>query len=379
MPSIWDVPMSRLDEALQAALMRLQVYVLGEVHAIFLEVAAAGRAAAIEAVTEDGTLDGLGLNQVQQALEGAWRTAMTAYAQLLVGGRRQAVELPFGLLAVLHERYVGQGMARRLEEQVGMGAIPFFEEQLEALLQAANERLYGDGLRLSQRIWRLDQEGLAGIQETIYAAVARGDSAINLAQKLESFLGAGAECPRWTRTRLYGLTKQQIADGNRSGLYSGDECAGQGVAYKALRLARTEIQYIHHAADDLVRAQMPWVVGERVRLSPSHPEIGCVCEDVVAGGEEGNGTYPKGEIVLPLHPHCLCWKEALLTDEDEFVGRLRRWTNGDPWADMDDYATWVGMSPATGKSPFLQGLEEGLQLWLWGSRDDLDAAIAEAA
>jgi hypothetical protein len=376
--SIWDVSTARLDEALQAALMRLQIYVLGQVHAIFFEVATVGRAVAIEAATEYGTLDGLGLNRVQQALEGAWRTAMTSYEQVLAGGRRQAVEMAFGLLAVMHERYVGQGMAR-LEEQVGMGAVPFFEEQLEALLQAANERLYGDGLRLSQRVWRLDQEGLAGIQETVYAAVARGDSAINLARELEAFLGAGAECPRWTRTRLYGLTKQEIADGNRSGLYSGDECAGQGVAYKALRLARTEIQYIHHAADDLVRAQMPWVEGERVRLSPSHPEIGCVCEDVVAGGEEGNGTYPKGEIVLPLHPHCLCWKEALLMDEDEFVERLRRWTNGDPWTGMDDYATWTGMSPATGKSPFLQGLEEGLQLWLWGSRDDLDAAIAEAA
>lgn len=380
MPSIWDVGTDRLDQALQAGLMRLQLYTLGKIHEIFGNVARAGREALLDAANDDGNLDGLGLNLAQSALQEAWRSAMEDYQRLLEAARREAAGLPFSVLAVLHERYVRAGLRRMEEQQVGVGGVPFYEEQLDGLIKAANERMYSDGLRLSQRIWNLDEEGLAGIQQTVIAGVSRGDGAINMAKQLESFLGAGAECPRWTRTRLYGLSKQQIADGDRTGLYSGDECRSQGVSYNALRLARTEIQYIHHAADDLVRSKMPWVTDERIRLSPSHPDIGCVCEDVVVGGEEGNGTYPKGEITLPLHPHCLCWKEAIMLEEDEFLDRLAGWVTGsDPWAGMDEYANWVSLSPSTGASPFLQGLEEGLQMWLWGSEDDLDAAIAEAA
>ena len=68
-------------------------------------------------------------------------------------------------------------------------------------------------------------------------------------------------------------------------MYSREACAGQGVAYNALRLARNEIQVAHGLATDSLFAKMPWVEKEAINLSPSHPAIGCACEDVVVNGE----------------------------------------------------------------------------------------------
>jgi len=142
-------------------------------------------------------------------------------------------------------------------------------------------------------------------------------------------------------------------------------------------MALTEIQYAPHLASDRVMAQSPWVEQERIHLSPDHPDIGCECEDVVAGGESGDGTYPKGTISLPLHPNCLCWKEAVLMGEDEFVQRLRGWLYGtQAWPELDEYAGWVGMEPRTLESPWLLALEIGIQLWLWGSERELDNLLA---
>jgi hypothetical protein len=304
-------------EAQQAALMRLQLYATGRTHQMLLDFGSRARKAILDAAGEDGTLDGLGLHLALREIEGAWAETFQAWEKLFEALRQEAAAIPFGALAVLHQAYLGRAITpaercdtqsqRGLREQVGAGMVSggWFYQQLAVLLDAANSRVYGDGLRLSERIWNLDQRSLERIRQVIYNAVASGNSAWNLAGDLEQHLGAGAECPRWVRSRLYGLTKKAIAGGDRTGLFSGDECAGQGVAYKALRLLRNEIQTIHHLGTDMVMARMPWVEQEEIHLSPSHPDIGCECEDVVIGGEDGTGIYPKGTITLPIHVQCL--------------------------------------------------------------------------
>jgi hypothetical protein len=301
---------------------------------------------------------------------------------LFYGARREAAKLAFGGWALYHAwaAHLAQDVlteSRALQEQDAPTFNPLFEPQLNAVLDAADARLYGDGLDLSARIWQLDEASQRGIRQVLAEGVSVSNSAWNLAQKLEQYLGAGAECPRWTSTRLYGLSKQQIADGDRTGLYSKAACAGQGVAYNALRLARNEIQWAHHAATDAVFAQIPWIEREQIMLSPNHPDIGCACEDVVVGGEDGDGVYPKGEITIPIHVQCLCNKLAELMEPDAFVGRLAGWVRGTTsWGAMDAYAATLGLPPAEVFTVSLAaGIANSLALWLWGDEDALDAAI----
>jgi hypothetical protein len=379
--SVLEMPPWELFPAVHRAQMRLQLYVAGRVHGLLLDVLDEGRAALSDAANQDGTLDGLGLNLVMSWMEGAWRTFMQGYRAIFETARRETVLLAFGVLPALHAAYFGDVLeeSRLQEQEIWSGGVSFFEPQLEELIAAANERLYGDGLKLSDRIWRLDQEGLEGIRSTVMAGVADSKSAFQIAQDLEEYLGPGQECPRWTRYRLYGLTKTDIAQGRKGGLYSGDECAEQGVSYKALRLARTEIQYIHHAAAQRVRERLPFVTAEQVVLSPAHPRRD-ICDEVIEAAPNGDGVYAIGEIVMPIHPNCICDQRSVLMDDDAFTTKLRGWVTGDqPWPEMDTYANWVGMGRRNMTSPFLRGLEVGLQLWLFGGEDDHDARIAGAA
>ena len=373
----------KLFAAQQAAQMRLQLYITGRTHALLLAFARKARGILLDvAGGELAALDGVGMNTAIERLTAAWAVTFRAWQRLFESARRETALLPFGRLAVEHELVFAPARKVLAEAQVGAASIPFYEPQLQALLDAANQRLYGDGFKLSQRIWRLDQDSLEGIRRVVYQGVVEGRSAWQIAEQVEQFLGAGQDCPRWTDVRLYGLTKQDIADGDRTGLFTKEECVGQGVAYNALRLARTELQYVHALAHDAIAAKTPWVEMQQVHLSPSHPDIGCVCEEIVAGGEKGDGVYPKGELPMqrPFHPHCLCWVEDILMEPDAFVARLHGWVDGsDPWPGMDEYARWVGMNPKDFTTPLLWPVTRGLQLWLWGSKDELDKQIDEGA
>ena len=202
-------------------------------------------------------------------------------------------------------------------------------------------------------------------------------SAWQLARDIEQFLGAGADCPRWTKERLRYLTKADIASGNRLGLVSGDDCSGQGVSYNALRLARTEIQAILNDATTRNFKQMPWIEQEKINLSPAHA-VQDKCDDVAGGGEDGNGEYPVGEITLPLHPHCLCYKTAVLEDQDAFVKRLGGWVRGgESWPEMDTYHNTLRGEMWTDLRDSSIGVT--LAHWLWGDSADLGGLFWDIA
>lgn len=377
-----------LDRETHRAQMRLQLRFAGQVHAEIVRLHQAAQAALTEAAQADGTLGGLGLNLALSGLQQAWRAFMHEYQRLLDAGRREAVEIAFGRLPVLHNYYVPPGALtesrRTLTEQdtepaapdmVGVAGFAWFRPQVEAILTAGQERVFHQ-MRLSDRIWNLDTQSWMGIQSVVYEGVAGGNSAWNVAKKLEVYLGVAQNCPRWTEERLYGLTKTEIAQGDRAGLYSGDACFDQGVAYNALRLARTEIQYAHNAATQQVFARMPWVTEEQVTLSPAHPRAD-ICDDVIAAAPDGDGVYPKGQISLPLHPNCLCYFQAVLMEKDIFTERMGEWVTGEfHWGAMDDYATWVGLH-ASGDTSLPRGLDAALRAWLGSDIDAHDQRLGQ--
>lgn len=332
------------------ASLRMQLHVTGETHRRLLKLTKSATGAVLAEADTAGKLDSLGYYRATRSIEREWANFYNEWKKFFFEMLRAAASIPFGILAVYHNEWLLpqiksqklEGKSQTLtptrvlqEEDDSLDYV--FDPQLQQLMDAAQRRIYQDGLHLSQRLWRLDQQSLGGIKQVLANGIAEGKSAWDIAKQLEQYLGANAECPRWTSTRLGKLTKADIASGDRRGLLTGDECTGAGVAYNALRLARNEIQAMHALATDALMARMPWVEKEEVRLSADHAERD-EC-DGVAGGS----PYPKGTILLPIHVHCLCYKVAVLMKPDEFVKDLRGWMRGEKsWAQMDEYQRWLG-------------------------------------
>lgn len=385
-----DLTVGVIAEAQQAALIRVHLALIGATHQGLLALGESLRSILARNADENGGFDTVGYFSAQQAVRREVESFFSKWAATFQALRWQAVTLPVGMLAVQHEwaaqirneKLESRNMRKRMlqeDEDEGPDFDAVFRPQLGAVIEAANQRIYKDGIPLSGRIWNLQAQSLNGINQILAQGVADGNSAWNIAKLLQDYLGAGAECPRWTSTRLYKLTKQDIADGDRTGLYSREACAGQGVAYNALRLARNEIQVAHGMATDSLFAKMPWVEKEAINLSPSHPDIGCACEDVVVNGEDGTNVYPKGEISLPIHVHCLCYKTAVLMDDALFVEKLRGWANGSqPWQALDDYAGWLGVLPQNVFAFSLATtIANNLLVWLYGDEEDLEDALGD--
>jgi hypothetical protein len=344
-----QIPLGRMYQASFKAVVRLHLYFTGRTHEMMLDFTEKAQTLILKKAGKDQVLDGTSGYVVQVELMKLWGDTFKDWSDEFEKVRTEAVSIPFGVMAVTHERLILPKISNReerkdreenlLEEAVRDGV---FSPQLNILMNAASEHLYGDSLNLSQRIWRMDREARDGINNVILNGISNSSSAWDIAQQLEQYLGANADCPRWTSTRLYGKTKTQIATGDTTGLLKGDACNGRGVSYKALRLARTEIQKIHALATDRIMAQQPWVKQEQIHLSAAHPETD-ICDDTVSGGEGGKGIYSVGEIELPLHPECLCYKTAVLMDEKEFTSNLRGWMQGSTtWREMDDYQDLIG-------------------------------------
>jgi len=351
-----SIPLGRMYQASFKAVVRLHVFFTGRTHELFLEFGDKASALILKKGGKDQVLDGATGLAVQSQLLKLWGEMFDAWRTELEKVRVEAASIPFGVMAVAHERLViplttkEQRSTKEETLRSAQGDINeavedgVFSPQLSVLLNAASEWLYGDSLNLSARVWQVDREARDGMNAILLNGISSGDSAWNIAQQLEQFLGANADCPRWTSTRLYGRTKSDIAAGDTTGLLSGNACDGSGVSYNALRLARTEIQKAHALATDRVLAAQPWVQMEMINLSPAH--VGNdICDEVANGGENGDGVYPVGTIELPLHPNCLDYKTAVLMPEKEFTSSLRGWLDGtQEWSAMDDYAEMLGVS-----------------------------------
>lgn len=356
-----EVALGSLDKAAFKALLRLQVYFTGRTHELMIEFGKQAQAVLLKHGDADGILDGMRGFKAQSDLLKMWGDTFKLWQDEFLQARREAASLPYGVMAVRHERLVRTAVSDQqlaISESIEDGV---FKPQIEILLNVAAEWLFGDGINLSARIWNVEGAGRDAINNVIMQGIADGDSAWNIAKKLEEFLGAGQDCPRWTSTRLYGRTASDKSAGDTTGLLSGNDCDGRGVSYNALRLARTEIQKAHALATDKALMAQPWVEKEQCHLSAAHPETD-ECDDVIANGEDGKGIYAVGTIEYPLHPHCFCFKTAVLMDEKKFTSQLNGWLNGESFPEMDAYKSMIGGDVNIS----LMNAAFSLAVWLFG-------------
>ena len=363
-----SLPLHRLGRAQSRALARLTLATAGRTHELLLPVQEWLVAGVRSAARGDGTADPQALARLANSAGTRWADALRGYGRTLEVAREQAASLPFGVLVRQHNGMLAgffaesAGRRRRgaLEEVLTpddlLPTLMMWQARRDAALQATAVRTHGDGLTLSRRLWRLENEGLTRIRATLASAYDGRTNALALARQLEAELGADAQMPRWTTQRLYGMTPKQRMD-DRNGLLTDSTQRARGVAYNAVRLARTELQYANHAVSSEIALHNPAVIGRWVRLSPGHPK-----SDVCDGWADG-GPYPKTDAILPLHPQCMCFYEEKLMERAEFGRQVREWMQGEG-AFLDDYAAWLGLRNPVQALPYALPVAEVLEFWL---------------
>lgn len=134
---------------------------------------------------------------------------------------------------------------------------------------------------LSQRVYRTEALANGLVSRTINNALARGDSARNLAKDVRALI---------------------------------DPAVPGGVSYAAMRLGRTEINNAFHAQSILDTQETPWVQSMHWYLSKRHEkDPGDECEIYAA-----QGSFDKENVPEKPHPNCRCFVTPDLPDYDEF-------------------------------------------------------------
>lgn len=166
-----------------------------------------------------------------------------------------------------------------------------------------------DGLRLSDRVWRLELGAKEALQRAISNAVVQGWSASRAAAEL-AYAGQAVP-PELARqiTQARGPALVRMADLLTTG--NGAE------VWKAERVMRTEINRAHGEAYMASAEQTPGFAGFKFLLSPMHPEPD-ICDLLAVQNLHGlgPGVYPSRETTpWPAHPNTLSFVQVVFADE----------------------------------------------------------------
>src|SRR5512137_2822134 len=162
-----QIPLGRMYQASFKAAVRLHLYFTGRTHEMMLEFSDKAQALVLKKAGKAQVLDGTSGYIAQTEILKLWGDTFKEWSDELRKVQLEALSIPFGVMAVFHERLVMpviSGQQAVVSESLQDGV---FSPQLQILLDAAENRFYGDSLNLSQRIWRLDRETRDGINSVL--------------------------------------------------------------------------------------------------------------------------------------------------------------------------------------------------------------------
>jgi hypothetical protein len=344
----------------QFALTRLQLRFTAETQKLYADFADWLSGVVLQSADAEGYADGINLYGKLPAINTKWHRVQVDFVQLFQRARIEAASIPFGALVVQHNARM-KAFDKPTEKAESLTTrdvdtlLRLWRERRSRALEAAAQRVYSDGLVLSQRIWQLENGGFDEIRGVINHAFIERTSAVKLSKDAAHLLGAGQNCPRWAYSRLYGMNATERLE-DTAGLLKGDECNSTGLSYKALRMARNEIQHAHHSMNDDILRHSPWVVGEKIFLSEFHPEPD-ICDEYASGG-----PYEAGSVILPLHIQCMCGKLSVNMQTDDFINQVRGWMVGENDF-LDDYSNWLGVADPASIIDWGLPLASALEIW----------------
>lgn len=204
----------------------------------------------------------------------------------------------------------------------------FLAAEVKELFAAVNRRAvlavlsrtYHDGLRLSDRVWRVSDHARQAVTRLVEDAVARGLDARTLARQVQRYLQPGVWTPlkEETRRRL-GVPKD--------------------ISMEALRLAVSEMQHAFHEGTILGYRNVPSCRGFYWRLSSAHGVVD-ICDTYAR--HNGNGFWEAGNVPPKPHPWCRCVLVPAMEEPSQFVQRLKAWVN-DPSSQPDIEQWYLGV------------------------------------
>lgn len=375
--------LANVDRLQQVAVSRLQIAAMAQIYELINKFSSQLTKELEKRAGADGVLSDSELPLLITYVNNEWTNTIASYTALLMSARVEAGNIAFGPYKYRHNREITKGVKRDLNESAYTPTTDDLEQLSRTWLQRRNyalrvaqERVLSDRLVLSQRIWRLNQDGLSQIRGILSQGMSQRTSAARLAVQLEQALGTNQDWPRWARKRLSQMdARQRLA--SKEGLYRSpaDVPAGRsrGLSYNALRLARNEIQYANHAVTTEIASHSPWITGRKVRLSPAHPKVD-ICDEAAAGG-----PYPANSNFLPLHPQCMCRWEEVMMPFDRFVRGVKDWEAGRSDF-LDPYVSWLNQRavyPIPDRLPVSEAMEMflAMQNWLDGNVDSVAIVI----
>lgn len=166
-----------------------------------------------------------------------------------------------------------------------------------------------DGLKLSDRLWRMETGVVERIADTLRRNIALGQDASKAAQE---FLARGEAVPLDLAARAGLQRASTLASTVEAGLIGDDAPAYAN----ALRVFRTELNRAHGEAYQAGAGSHPDVIGMRFNLSPNHPRVD-ICDYYASANLYGlgPGVYPVGEAPWPAHPNTGSYLTAVFRDE----------------------------------------------------------------
>ncbi len=308
---------------------------------------------------DDGVFDRLEADALSKWFRSELSQTMGAVDKIIRNGWREAGLVGLSQIGFDHQRFFAPTTISQAKmSQAQRDAIAESVTKKNILVTAAaQDRFYSSGGQrwdYSRRIWNLENTARNRFDAKMIDAISKGRSAVEVANEIEVFLGAGADCPRWTYERLNPapgtIPKGERPTKTRDGLISGSPCAdvskSDTIAYNALRLARTEIAWASAEASRIGWAESPFITGVNVILSNTHPKSD-ICDEVVANNPHplNAGLSPSGASHVPIHPNCLCVEVAVQPPLDDVVSRVSSWISGVRDSGLYRYASSLGLLP----------------------------------
>jgi len=210
--------------------------------------------------------------------------------------------------------------AEEIRRLVAMFADPAFAAERAARaagFDPARQWVGAGGYRLSDALWQQKRWVRDQIDRVLRQAIATGEDALKVAQKLEQFLD-----PRFSPVRT--VNGRLVRNQSRGIVTSAPGRSGSG-SWPARRLARTEITRAHGLGTIEAATSTPFAKGVKWTLSARHPKPDECDANASRDVGLGPGVYPAGDVPrYPSHPQDLCTLSVALEDDvTKVVNALR--------------------------------------------------------
>ena len=281
-------------------MQQLDAQTLDELQAIYADAADQVRAAIRAQVDASDTVPVSNLRRLLAQIGDVIDALGQERDALLMQGLEQAAVLgtqPFTMAGVGATGIAGQAVLTSDAAMVINQAAVRFVQSFTA----------ADGLKLSDRLWRLDQGAKEVLSRSIGQAVVSGWDATRAARE---FMFNAQAIAQDVSTRLYAAKADSLT--RAADLLIGD----RSELWKADRVFRTEINRAHGTAYMESAAKTPGFAGFKFLLSPLHPKPD-ICDLLAAQNLYGlgPGVYPTAkETPWPAHPNTLSFVNMVFAE-----------------------------------------------------------------